>query len=379
MKKIISLCAALFAAMAINATIWSITPTSPRSTDNIRYALRDNATAGDTILLTEVGPYAEVNSIAADKDIVIMAADGVSPVVQLANGAYFKVTNGAKVVVKGLKFDGTANSTQYGIRPYDASKSCIIVENCEFYGFIKNIITCEGKNHTDSCVLNNCYFHNNGRAAVYFAASDSSDVNFNCCDKLSVTNSTFAHIELNGVAVLDLRNNSKNTTALTSKLRVDHCTFYHCKGYERMIQSYKSSDAIVTNCIMMNPLDADTVSPIYATYLYGSGAMVDHNLNYQTKKQYINGGTVTNNIEEDPKFVDAEKDDFTLGDGSPALGAGTDGSNLGAPRWWPAKPVDPTAIENGMVAPKAQKVIENGQLVIIKNGVKYNAQGAIVK
>ena len=28
---------------------------------------------------------------------------------------------------------------------------------------------------------------------------------------------------------------------------------------------------------------------------------------------------------------------------------------------------------------KAVKMIENGQLVIIKNGVKYNAQGTIVK
>ena len=39
----------------------------------------------------------------------------------------------------------------------------------------------------------------------------------------------------------------------------------------------------------------------------------------------------------------------------------------------------PTAIENSEVAEKAAKVIENGQLFIIMNGVKYNAQGAVVK
>ena len=38
-----------------------------------------------------------------------------------------------------------------------------------------------------------------------------------------------------------------------------------------------------------------------------------------------------------------------------------------------------TAVENAEAAVKAVKVVENGQLVIIKNGVKYNAQGAIVK
>ena len=42
-------------------------------------------------------------------------------------------------------------------------------------------------------------------------------------------------------------------------------------------------------------------------------------------------------------------------------------------------PVIPTAIENAEVAGQVQKVIENGQLFIIKNGVKYNAQGAAVR
>jgi len=39
----------------------------------------------------------------------------------------------------------------------------------------------------------------------------------------------------------------------------------------------------------------------------------------------------------------------------------------------------PTAIDNTDAAAKAVKFFENGQLIIIKNGVKYNAQGAIVK
>jgi len=38
-----------------------------------------------------------------------------------------------------------------------------------------------------------------------------------------------------------------------------------------------------------------------------------------------------------------------------------------------------TGIENSEAVVKAVKTMENGQLIIIKNGVKYNAQGAIVK
>ncbi len=44
-----------------------------------------------------------------------------------------------------------------------------------------------------------------------------------------------------------------------------------------------------------------------------------------------------------------------------------------------AKGSDGTAIDNTEVAEKAVKMIENGQLFIIKNGVKYNAQGVVVK
>ena len=41
-----------------------------------------------------------------------------------------------------------------------------------------------------------------------------------------------------------------------------------------------------------------------------------------------------------------------------------------------AEPSPSTAINNAVVSEKAMKMIENGQLIIMKNGVKYNAQGA---
>ena len=42
-------------------------------------------------------------------------------------------------------------------------------------------------------------------------------------------------------------------------------------------------------------------------------------------------------------------------------------------------PVVPTAIENTAVEAKAFKTFENGQLVIIKNGVKYDVTGAVIR
>ena len=38
-----------------------------------------------------------------------------------------------------------------------------------------------------------------------------------------------------------------------------------------------------------------------------------------------------------------------------------------------------TAVENAFVAPKATKIMENGQLIIVRDGVKYNALGTAVE
>ncbi|MBO4665856.1 MAG: hypothetical protein J5612_03175 [Paludibacteraceae bacterium] len=38
-----------------------------------------------------------------------------------------------------------------------------------------------------------------------------------------------------------------------------------------------------------------------------------------------------------------------------------------------------TAIDNAIIAPKAVKVIENGQLVIIRDGVRYNTVGQVIE
>ena len=42
-------------------------------------------------------------------------------------------------------------------------------------------------------------------------------------------------------------------------------------------------------------------------------------------------------------------------------------------------PNEPTALHNTSSEVKVQKMIENGQMVIMKNGVKYNVLGAFVK
>ena len=62
--------------------------------------------------------------------------------------------------------------------------------------------------------------------------------------------------------------------------------------------------------------------------------------------------------------------DLDLEDGKPYYYAGT---------WYAELPKTPTAIDNTVDSKKAVKMIENGQIVILKNGVRYNVLGAQIK
>ena len=335
MKKFLSLAAALFIAFAANATIRPITPTHCFEGDRadgytLYVEIARGAQAGDTIELAD-GEYIEPLTMTIDKNIVVMAAENAHPVLKMSG--YFDLY--ASAVFIGIKFDHTdVISNSYGFYVRENTSKSLTLEGCEFTGFDKYCVTgSQSSGHCDAVIANNCYFHDCNNGPFYFPNSSLAD-GVNMCNHLEVTNSTFANINVQGwVSAIDLRNNG-NSTAATSKLIVDHCTFYNCQGdYERLIQSYKSPDAHITNCIMMNPV-IEGKTEIYATYLYGGE--IHHNLNYQTKRQYGSGVTVTDSICRDPQFVDAANGDYHLAATSPAIGAGTNGSNLGDPRWWPA-------------------------------------------
>ncbi len=320
--------------LTANATIRNISPTQCfEGTRNDGYTLyvelARGAQAGDTIVMAD-GEYLEGQSIPVNVPVVIMAAEGAKPVVKMSG--YFQVK--ASINVQGVTFQFVgAEGNGYCFYFYENTPKFLKMKDCEFKDYTQYCVSSWEKYHIDSCIVEDCYFHDLAKAPFYFAPSSLPN-DTNACDNLTVKNSTFANITLKDVAVLDLRNNGNNAQA-TSKLRVDHCTFYNCKGYERMIQSYKSPDASVSNCIMMNPLaDAEEAS-IYATYLYGGD--VKNCVWYQTKKVYTKteGGAV-DNLNVDPKFKDAANADYTLADDSPALTAGTDGKAVGDPRWVPA-------------------------------------------
>lgn len=236
------------------------------------------------------------------------------------------------------------NFTNYPILDnYDgATLGDVNINGTEFYNNAKDIISGTATSHANSCTINNCYFHNNARSAVYFAASTVEGVE--TCDAVIVRNSTFANNDLSASSrsVIEVQNYG-GTEAANIEVTVDHCTFYNNStvNYDySCVRSRKSTKVSISNSIFAYPSTIE----FYATNCYGG--TITNNLVYNLSKGHRSSGgapAITNAIAGDPLFVDAANGDFSLAGNwvtmniSPARGAATDGSDLGDPRWYSAE------------------------------------------
>ena len=332
MRKILTLCAAMLVAIAVNAGTTSVS-----SGVNTLKAAVATATAGDVLELGD-GIYYEEGNFDMKINLTIKAAEGAKPVI--ANRYYFRVEGGADITFKGLKFDGAGwrngeeapiGASDHCVRSYSAStgEEDVVFENCEFTGYPSYILYTQRSNRSwNSITIRNCYFYNNKKSAVYIT-NESGDTQ--SCDALTIENTTFA----NFADAYDVIYYNAPDAEHTTTLNVNHCTFYNHP--KRAIYWQKSENLSVSNSIFVQP----------ATNTYKSvecvAGTVSNCLSYNSAG-YSSATTRTGNIVEDPKFKDAANSDFTLDATSPAIAAGTDGKSLGDPRWWPAPAVTKYAI-----------------------------------
>lgn len=327
MKKLFLLIPALVLAILANA----VTP----GTQALRSAYND-AEAGSTLVL-EAGTYEETERIEFTKSMTIMAAEGAEVIVKTYKDN--PLTLGAEVKFIGIQFDGSAMGTrEYFIRSYDATAGNELhFENCEVYNFPSAtylINAASDARSLDSIIINNCYFHNNGNDAIYVSGAAASK-------GIIITNSTFANSSASH-SIIEVRNGSSDPTE-DIELIVDHCTFYnntYGDGDYTNIRAAKLVKSYISNCIFAH-------SEAYAKYAaYSYGGTISNCLTYNLTSGYRDWSpcaVFSNNITADPLFNDLANNKYTF-DGnwttmsiSPARGAATDGSDLGAPRWYSAE------------------------------------------
>ena len=333
MRKLFLLIPLLAFALLANADVTSIDNSTP---DALRLALH-YANDGDIIEMAG-GIYEESNSnyIAFNaKSVTVRAAAGQNVIIK--PHVPFTVSGGGRAEIQNVKIDASElcsmSSYSHLMYPDDESdNNRLILNGCEVYGYAvgKAVIASRGSNKLDSLIINNCKFYNHTtRSCVYLENTENKG--------LIITNSTFYNIatgtESFSAGIIDDRNAS-------AKVRVDHCTFYNVVAQNTdyaAVGKIAISDGIVSNSIFMLPTNTDGERAIRGV------ATANNCLTYNYIKDSNTGihSSVTKNncFQADPLFANAASGDFTLANNwvtmniSPAIGAGTDGSDLGDPRW----------------------------------------------
>ena len=329
MRKIFNLFAAMLVALVANANVVNI---NSGTSDALRKAL-GNAASGDTIVMA-AGTYVESNSDyipVYGKEVTVMAEKGAEVIV--VPKVPIRLNTGGRGTFINIKFDcghvSDLGSYSEIIVPSDGTAGKkLVLEGCEFYGWKQksnSIIHTRSDRQIDSILINNCYFHDNLYNCILLKYKSVV---------ASITNCTFANVSTDsnapsaGVVHVD---------ATSGNVLIDHCTFYNCQTKNSDYGVIKVPNAIapvVSNCIFAMPAEyAD------GRAVYNADGAVNNCLTYNYTKDentgIHSGPTVTACIQGDPKFVDAANGDLRIQSGSPVLGAGTEGSDLGDPRWIP--------------------------------------------
>ena len=338
MRKLFLLIPALVLAIAVNAKVIYITPTSPHSSDNLRQALAA-AQTGDIIEMA-AGTYVETGNWLAieDKEVTVRAAAGAEVIIKTKYSVRVKAPNAsAKAEFIGVKFDcSTLTSSELFVASADNANQKVVLDNCELYDWTSNnaLIRSKSDRRLDVISINNCYFHGFEKSIVF--------VENNNLVSLSITNSTFANVS---ASVTDSYYAAPIYVKSTAgSVLVDHCTFYNVNS---MSLSYGTitvdniANPVVSNCIFMLPASVD----MCATNLKAGGDVKNClTFNYDNWQPYghYNTATKTDCVKANPIFEDAANADYTLSIASNARGKGLSGEDLGAPRWY--KTISPVTI-----------------------------------
>ena len=294
------------------------------------------AQPGDTLLMAD-GIYDEAYTMTFDKEgVVLKAAEGAKPVIALT-GEWTTIGLYASTTFDGIGFDGT-NKCYYPISSYGSDAGTYAFKNCEFTGWMYWAISnhYEANTHVDNVLIENCLFHDAAGSAIYF--NDDAPTGEHACANFEMKNSTLYNlVEDEYVGVIHVSSRSEATGA-QNKVVIDHITMYDCTTPDLGgITIRKSSDLSITNSIVAYSTNTDQ----YAFYIYGG--KVENTIYFNGKNK--SGPTYTGCLTSDPLFVYPEGGNFNLRPGSPALGAATDGKNIGDLRWGEAELVAVTGVE----------------------------------
>ncbi|MXX96506.1 MAG: DUF5123 domain-containing protein [Rhodothermaceae bacterium] len=318
------------------------------------------AAPGDTLVLTtDGGQYLNDDELKPDSSLslTIMAAPGLTNRPVLINNG----EDSTKDIIRlygdmtliGLEFDGLAHqglTTKYAIRTGSGSgdagenvkKNYVLkIFDCYFHDIVHgsdgNAFRAYGQTMADSIIIRNTLVFNTGKEGIRARDEDSDRPGFGFFNVkyFEVSNSTFWNIKNDAISVYG-GDQDPNTPG--PEVVIDRVTMHNVGHY--FLNLKYAENSTVTNTIMVDNYDIvnGTGKTLGAPWLEtGATLAYSDTLNVSDDGAWTGGGapTIMNLYAVDPMFADAANGDFTLMEGSPLIGKGTDGSSPGDSRWAP--------------------------------------------
>jgi hypothetical protein len=304
------------------------------------------ASENEAIVLERGGVYTESvdSTIIIDKRVTISAEDGSTLEPIITNTKYrtghdterasiFTIKQGGQLTVKYCEFDGLKESDTTTYRALgdfiyiDPSEMSIILsvifEGCIFRDATGHIVNGTGDALAPSpmllnlsfgdCLITNC-------KGLKFKEVSLQTVGFFECTAWNITN-----------YLMDFENNPLSTSANADPgvVELSYSTFDNIgDGFARA--SNASGMWKIEECIFSNQKTSASEA-----FVDLPGTMTEiHNSNfYNTGALGIDEGTMSNCLQVNPEYTDAENGDFTLPAESILRTAGRGGIRIGDPRW----------------------------------------------
>ena len=213
----------------------------------------------------------------------------------------------------------------------------------------------------DTLIIDNCVFNNflGGGPKINHAPGHGRGV----YSYAQFTNNTVYNTDHHAFRLRMKDVNEGSDVSLYGRAVIDHNTFHGVGGSNKTCLDLKflNSTSTITNTTIsdvsgkaINVLNSDSVLVDYSNW---------YNVGDGPSNQWTDGG---HNLEVDPLFTDASTGDLTLLETSPLIGAGSDSSTIGDPRWAPQAPnIDPV----NTTAPQLSGTTVEGDTLNVDNGV----------
>ena len=319
MKRISGLFFCAFVCAAMNAATIQVSPGSGTLASAVK-----NASAGDILVLSE-GNYTE-SSVKPTVALTIKAANGAHPVIALSSRFEVK----ADFTIEGVKIQSTGEA----IRMVDASTPYnVTVRNCELSGcpskYIRAYTTNVTTPYINKLTVDNCIFHMERPATDNAPRAIEATKAHLQLMSAEIKNCTFDGGTTGTDRMIYLYSGDDNLATPQGTVEIDHCTFYNCTN-TRPVYAANIDKSHITNCIFMNP---EQIAEGVSFAVYGANSYVHNCLSFNGPVKIGTGASQSGCVIRNPYFVDPTNGNFQLFANSPAIGMGTDGSNIGDPRW----------------------------------------------